>query len=223
MLERLREPGVRERIKAELWRTALGDETPEGIQLVHAIQPEARRFIGKRISEVAKELGRSPEETLLHLLEISEATAYVIRYVMSEEDVRLALSRPWISIGTDAPGQATDGPFADESAHPRGFGSMPRVLGHYVREVRLFSLEEAVRKMTSLPARRVGLFDRGLLRPGMFADITVFDPDRIRDRATYEEPTRYAEGIDYVIVNGKVVLDGGAMTSARPGRFLRRR
>jgi N-acyl-D-amino-acid deacylase len=223
MLERLRDPAMRERIKAELWRTGLGDETPDRTQVVGTELPEARLFVGKRISEVAKDVGRTPEEALLHVLEISEGTAYVVRYVMSEDDVRLALSRPWISLCTDAGGQATDGPFAGESAHPRGFGSMPRVLGYYVRDVRLFSLEEAVRKMTSLPARRVGLYERGLLRPGMFADITVFDPERVRDRATYEEPTRYAEGIDYVVVNGRVVLDGGAMTSERPGRFLRRR
>ena len=223
MLERLRDPTQRERIKRELWRTALGDEAADGIQVIVAEDAVARPFIGKRISDVARELKRTPEEALLHLVESSEGTIGVVRYLMNEDDVRLALSRPWISIGTDAPGQAIDGPFAGESAHPRAFGSMPRVLGHYAREVRLFPLEEAVRKMTSLPARRVRLFDRGLLRPGMFADIAVFDPDRVRDLATYEAPTRYPEGIEYVIVNGKIVLDGGTMTSERPGRFLRRR
>jgi N-acyl-D-aspartate/D-glutamate deacylase len=186
-------------------------------------RPELKPYVGLRISEIAERTGRTSEEALLHLVEISEGAVGVIRYVMSEDDVRLALSRPWVSLCTDSPGQAVDGPFVGESAHPRGFGSMPRVLGHYVREVRLFSLEEAVRKMTSLPARRVGLYERGILRPGMFADIAVFDPEQIRDLATFENPTRYSEGVDYVIVNGRLVLDEGRMSSERPGRFVRRR
>jgi N-acyl-D-amino-acid deacylase len=223
MLERLRDAAARERIKAELWRTALGDETPDRIQVFATARPEVRPYVGMRLSEVAERIGRTPEEALLHLVEIGEGAVAVIRHVMSEDDVRLALSRPWVSLCTDSPGQAVDGPFAGESAHPRGFGSMPRVLGHYVREVRLFSLEEAVRKMSSMPARRVGLYDRGLLRPGMFADITVFDPERIRDVATFETPTRYSEGVDYLVVNGRIVIEAGAMTPERPGRFLRRR
>ncbi|HYX90359.1 MAG TPA: D-aminoacylase [Myxococcaceae bacterium] len=222
MLERLQDSTVRERIKAELWRTAVGDETPDRIQVFASPRPEVKPYLGLRISEISERTGRTPEEALLHLVEISEGAVGAIRYVMSEDDVRLALSRPWVSLCTDSAGKAIDGPFAGESAHPRGFGSMPRVLGHYVREVRLFSIEDAVRKMTSLPARRVGLYERGLLRPGMFADITVFDPERIRDVATFENPTRYSEGVDYVVVNGRVVLDAGRMSSERPGRFLRR-
>jgi N-acyl-D-aspartate/D-glutamate deacylase len=140
---------------------------------------------------------------------------------MSEEDVQLGLKQPWVSLGIDAGGQAVDGPFAGELTHPRAFGSAARVLGRYARDLHLFSVEEAVRKMTSQPAQRMGLYDRGLLRAGMAADVTVFDPSTVRDLATYENPLRYAEGIDYVIVNGKVVLDAGKLTPARPGRILK--
>jgi N-acyl-D-aspartate/D-glutamate deacylase len=139
---------------------------------------------------------------------------------MSEDDVSFGLSLPWVSLDGDSPGQATDGPFAEDLTHPRAFGSAPRLLGHYARDRRLFSVEEAVRKMTSLPARRMRLADRGLLRPGMAADITVFDPARVIDRATFEAPLRYPEGIDWVVVNGQIVLDQGKLTEARPGRFL---
>ena len=123
---------------------------------------------------------------------------------------------------TDDPGQSTDGPFAKRRGHPRGFGSAPRLLGHYARDLGLFSIEEAVRKMTSLPARRMRLPDRGVLRPGMAADLVVFDPAKVIDRATFADPSQYPEGIDTVIVNGRVVLDEGKLTAERPGRPLRR-
>ena len=135
--------------------------------------------------------------------------------------MQLGLREPWISLGIDDAGQALDGPFEGQRGHPRGFGSAARILGHYSRDLHLFPVEEAVRKMTSQPAQRLGLYDRGLLRPGMAADITVFDPATVRDLATYDEPLRYSEGIEYVVVNGKVVLDAGKMTKERPGRFLK--
>ena len=145
----------------------------------------------------------------------------VVRFVMSEDDVRLGWQQPWVALGTDDPGQGVDGPFADRRGHPRGFGSAPRLLGHYARDLKLFPVEEAVRRMTSLPARRMRLPDRGLLRPGMAADLVIFDPARVRDRATFEQPAQFPEGIDTVIVNGAVVLDEGKLTPARPGRPLR--
>ena len=137
--------------------------------------------------------------------------------------MQLGLKQPWISLGVDDPGHAVDGPFAGQGGHPRGFGSAPRLLGHYARDLHLFSVEEAVRKMTSQPAQRMSLYDRGLLRPGMAADVAVFDPATVRDVATYEDPLRYADGIEYVIVNGRLVLDAGAMTRERPGRILKLR
>jgi N-acyl-D-amino-acid deacylase len=135
--------------------------------------------------------------------------------------VRLGLSQPWVAMDTDYGAMAIDGPFAAEgSAHPRAFASTARILGHYARDERLFSMEEAVRKMTSLPARRIGLQDRGLIRVGMKADLVAFDPATVRDTATFERPLAYPEGIPYVVVNGKIVLDNGKRTRERPGRPL---
>jgi N-acyl-D-aspartate/D-glutamate deacylase len=140
----------------------------------------------------------------------------------TDEDMTLALSQPWCSIGSDGSAYATDGPLRRGNPHPRNFGTFPRVLGVYVRGMKLLRLEDAVRKMTSLNAAKVGLADRGLLRPGQFADIAIFDPDRVIDRATYTEPFQYSEGIETVIVNGQVVFENGEHTGAMPGRALRR-
>jgi len=140
---------------------------------------------------------------------------------MSEDDVKLAMTRPWVSVGTDHPAFGTTGPFAEFPAHPRGFGSFPRILGKYVREERVLTLEDAVRKMTSLAANRVRLRDRGLLKEGFFADVTVFDPATVRDVATFEDPNRNSIGIEYVLVNGQLALDGGKLTDTRAGRALR--
>jgi N-acyl-D-amino-acid deacylase len=140
----------------------------------------------------------------------------------TEKDMNLALVQPWCSIGSDGSAYATEGPLRRGNPHPRSFGTFPRVLGVYVRQLGLLRLEDAVRKMTSLNAAKLGIPDRGLLRPGCFADLTLFDPERIIDRATYEKPFQYSEGVEYVIVNGQVVLDRGKHTGARPGRALRR-
>src|SRR5262249_47117559 len=178
-------------------------------------------YLGKRLSQVAAEMGKTPEDTLLDLIELAHTRIGVVRFSMSEDDVQLGLRQPWVSLGIDAAGYATDGPFADQMTHPRAFGSAARWLGHYARDLHLFSIEEGVRKITSQPAQRLGLYDRGLVRPGMAADLAVFDPASLRDLATYEHPLRYSEGIEYVIVNGKVVLDGGKLTAERPGRILK--
>ena len=223
MLKRFNDPAQRARIKAELWQHGgLGQETPDGILLTYSPVDVVNPYLGKRLSAVAQEMGRSPEDALLDLLALARGQLGVVRFVMSEEDVQLGLRQPWVSICTDATGQALDGSFAGEGAHPRAFGSAPRLLGHYARDLALFSQEEAVRKMTSLPARRMRLWDRGILRPGMAADVTVFDAEKVRDVATYEDSLAYSEGIEYVLVNGKVVLDGGKLTAERPGRFLAR-
>src|SRR5258707_4230835 len=168
-------------------------------------------------------MGKSPEDALLDLVEADRGNVSVVCFVMSEEDVQLGLRQRWVALGIDEPGQAVDGPFGEELVHARGYGAAPRLIGRYARDLKLFSVEEAVRKMTSLPARRMRLSDRGVLRPGMAADVTVFDPATIRDLATYERPLRYPEGVEYVIVNGKVVLDAGRLTDERPGRPLLRR
>jgi dihydroorotase/N-acyl-D-amino-acid deacylase len=140
---------------------------------------------------------------------------------MNEDDVRTALRSPLVSVGTDSGAKAIDGPMSESKSHPRGWGSFPRILGRYVRDEHLLRLEDAIRKMTSQPAARVHLDDRGILRPGMAADITVFDPATIRDLATFEQPAQYSIGVKYVLVNGRAVIFDGQITSERPGRALR--
>ena len=222
MIARLHDPAQRTKIKAGLWNGGLGEEKAQQILVVSCINPALKKFMGKRLDAIAQEQGKSNEEALLDLVEQDRANVGVVRFGMSEDDVRLGLSQPWVSLGVDNPGQAIDGPFAKTMAHPRGFGAAPRLLGHYARDLKLFSVEEAVRRLTSLPARRMHLWTRGLLRPGMIADVAVFDPRTVKDLATYEKPLVYSEGIDTVIVSGKVVLDGGKLTAARPGRAIRR-
>jgi dihydroorotase/N-acyl-D-amino-acid deacylase len=221
MIERFRDAAQREKIKSQLWSGGLGREAADGILLVSSVSPAVKQYLGKRLSAAAKEMGRTPEDALLDLIELAHTRIGVVRFTMSEDDVQLGLKQPWVSLGIDAGGQAVDGPFAGDLTHPRAFGSAARLLGRYARDLHLFSVEEAVRKMTSQPAQRMGLYDRGLLRPGMAADVTVFEPSTVRDLATYENPLRYAEGIHYVIVNGKVVLDAGKLTPERPGRILK--
>jgi len=222
MIARFHDPAARARIEKELWHGGLGAETPDGILVAAVVNPALEKHVGQRLDEIARSLGKTPEDALLDLVEADRAQTEVVRFVMSEDDVRLALQRPWVAMCTDDPGQSKDGPFAKRRGHPRGFGSAPRLLGHYARDLGLFSVEEAVRKMTSLPARRMRLEGRGVLRPWMAADLVVFDPAKVVDRATYADPSRYPEGIDTVIVNGKVVLDEGKLTAERPGRPLRR-
>lgn len=228
MIARFHDPAQRERILREIREGESGDQgwktrRPENIMITDAVSPAVQKWRGKRLSEVASALSASPEEALITLVEQDRASVMVVRFAMSEEDLQVALRKSWVSIGADSGAVAIDGPLAGDRPHPRAFGTMPRVLGRYARELGLFSVEEAVRRMTSQAARRVGLLDRGLLRPGMMADVVVFDPGRIRDRATFEQPTQYSEGVEHVIVNGRVVLEAGRMTGERPGRALRHR
>src|SRR5438552_11846297 len=198
------------------------DLKPEHILRLADVNPEAKKHVGKRLDAVARDLGKTPAEALVDLVEMDRAKVGVARFGLNEDDVKLALSQPWVAMDTDAGAMAIDGPFAAEgSAHPRAFASTARILGHYARDERLFTMEEAVRKMTSLPARRLGLQDRGLIRVGMKADLVAFDPATVRDTASFEKPMAYPEGIPYVVVNGKFVLDNGRRTRERPGRPLR--
>ena len=185
------------------------------------LNSELERWSGKRLDDIAREMGVTPEEALLELVEMDRASTSVVRFSMNEDDLQAALRKSWVALGADSGAMTVDGPLGKEKRHPRAFGTMPRVLGRYARDLGLFTTEEAVRRMTSLAARRVGLFDRGLLRPGMMADVVVFDPARIRDRATYEDSRLYSEGIEHVIVNGSPVLESGRMTGQRSGRALR--
>jgi N-acyl-D-aspartate/D-glutamate deacylase len=183
--------------------------------------PALQRYVGLRLDDVARERHTPIGEALLDLVESDHANTTQVVFVKSEADVQTILRSPWVALGSDSGAQAVDGPFAHFGTHPRAFGAASRIVGPYVRDLHLFSLEEAVRRLTSLPARRVGLLDRGVLRPGMFADLVVFDPATIRDTATYLQPLQYAEGVEEVVVNGRLVLDHGRLTDERPGRALR--
>jgi len=216
--------GVYERILSEIKSS---DFHPEDILILSVVDPKLKHFVGKRLDEVAREMTSSegepadPAEALIELVKLDRGGTVVARFGMHEDDVKLGLSQPWVAMDTDYGAMGIDGLFAaDGSAHPRAFATTARILGYYARDQRLFTVEEAVRKMTSLPARRLGLQDRGLLRVGMKADLAAFDPATVRDTATFEKPMAYPEGIPHVVVNGKLVLDGGKRTQHRPGRPL---
>lgn len=172
------------------------------------------------MSEVIQALGRPGIDVLFELLENNGGSVPTVYFHHSEDDMRYALRQPWVSIGSDGTAVTAEGPLAAGHPHPRYFGTFPRVLGRYVREEKVITLEEAIRKMTSANAAKISQFDRGLLRPGMAADVTVFNAATIIDNATYEKPHQYASGVEYVIVNGKVVLEKGRHTGARPGTIL---
>src|SRR5437764_9390829 len=182
--------------------------------------PQYKTFKVKRINEVNLALGTPWIDTQFDLLINNNGSVPTVYFHHSEEDMRYALKQPWVSIGSDGTAVTTEGPLAAGSPHPRYFGTFPRVLGRYVREDKVLTMEEAIRKMTSANAAKIHQFDRGLLRPGMAADVTVFNPATIIDNATYEKPHQYATGVEYVIVNGKIVLDKGQHNGARPGAIL---
>ncbi|HEV2351529.1 MAG TPA: D-aminoacylase [Terriglobia bacterium] len=190
-----------------------------GVMLASVQKPENKKYEGKRLDEIARAMNEDPVDALCDLLISENATPMAIYFEMSEPDVDLAMKQPWVGFGSDGvavnPGMAFMG-----RPHPRFYGTFPRVLGVYVREKHVLTLPDAIRKMTSLAAQITGLTDRGLLRPGMAADVTLFDPNTVKDMATFENPAQYPVGIPYVIVNGVVVIDHGQHTGARPGRVL---
>lgn len=228
MIERLRDPEQRSRIKRDILHPASGVQSfylgagGAGGVLVAGVLADSLRYLeGMTVMEVSALWGMEPLEALIELVIRDHANTGAIYFSMDEADVRSAIGHWWTSFCTDYGAVATDGILSEDRVHPRVYGSFTRVLGRYVREHRALRLEDAIRKMTSLPAQRVGLLDRGLLRPDMAADITVFDPRTVIDRATFEEPHQYSEGIRWVLVNGEVVLDDGEFTDRRPGRGLR--
>jgi N-acyl-D-amino-acid deacylase len=220
MLERLRNKEQRALIEVEVTNGWADADVPERIRVTSCVLPEAKPAEGKTVAELAKARGVTPAAALVDLVLADRGNTDVIRFWVDEPDLRLAMRQPWTSFGSDAAAVAVDGPLAAEGTHPRTFGSMPRVLGTYVREQALFPLEEAVRKMTSLPAARLGLADRGLLRAGMAADVVVFDGATVAATATYQNPRQYPLGVELVLVNGQIVLRDGIRTEARPGRPL---
>ncbi len=229
MLRRLRDPSLRPRLESEInngipgnnWYnhyTATGGW--EGMLLVSFSNPAYKRFEGKRMSEAIAAIGRKPLDVLFELLENNGGSVPTVYFHHSEDDMRFALRQPFVSIGSDGTAVKTEGPLARGNPHPRYYGTFPRVLGRYVREEKVLTLEDAVRKMTSANAAKARQLDRGILRPGQWADVTVFNPATIIDHATFEQPHQYSTGIEYVFVNGALVLEKGRHTGARPGMVL---
>jgi N-acyl-D-amino-acid deacylase len=228
MIERLKDPATRARIRKEMetpssewdneWEEVPG---PEAILVSVVHNPKLLPLQGKTIAEIAKMWGEDPIDTIFDLLIQDDAYTYVAVFGMSEPDVSLALAQPWVSICNDSQGTAPDGLLGKEHPHPRAYGTFPRILRKYVREEKKLPLEEAIRKFTALPAEQMRLSDRGVLKAGMWADVVIFDPATIRDVATFENPNQLSQGMQYVLVNGTPVIDGGKMTNALPGKVIR--
>jgi N-acyl-D-aspartate/D-glutamate deacylase len=230
LLARLQDPGARARVKKDLasdhldWENLFHDVGgAPGVLLASVESPDLEKFEGKRLSDVAAEWKKSPEDTLMDFILQDRGQTGAIYFMASEEDLKTGLKQSWTSIGLDANAMALDGPTFEPHTHPRAFGSMARFLGRYVRDERLMPLEEAVRKITSLPAQRQRLTERGLLRAGYYADVTVFDPSSILDHATFEKPNALSTGVDAVLVNGQVEYERGRPTGVTAGRVLRGR
>ncbi len=227
MVERLKDPATRERIRKDMltpskdwdneWQEIPG---PEAIQIGIVQNPKMLPLQGKRLSEIAKLWNKEPMDALFDFL-IEDPFAGVAVFGMSQPDVTLALQQPWVGIDNDSSGTSPEGLLGQEHPHPRAYGTFPRILRKYVREGKVLTLEDAIRKMSALPAQRLRLSDRGVLKSGMWADVVVFDPATIRDLATFENPNQLSEGMEYVLVNGVPVIDQGKMTGKLPGKVLR--
>jgi len=228
LVRRIGEAATRGRIVREMRTTGMGFEnlclaagSPERILLVGFKTGALKPFTGKTLAEVAHLRGKDPWETILDLIAEDGTRINVVFFLMSEENVRKEIALPWVSFGSDAGSMAPEGAFLRSSTHPRAYGNFARLLGKYVREEKRIPLEEAVRRLSGLPAENLGLDRRGLLQEGMFADVVVFDPATVADRATYDDPHRYAVGVRHVFVNGVHVLKDGEHTGALPGRALK--
>ena len=228
LLERLKDPATRSRIKKEMatehsdWENLyLASGGASGILVSGIVNPDLKKYDGKTLAQIAAEQKKDPLDALFDLVMADKAQPGAIYFIASEQDLRYGLKQAWTSIGLDAPEMSLDGPLYDSHTHPRAFGSMPRLLGYYVRDQHLLPLEQAVRKITSLPAQRERLLDRGLLKPGYFADVTIFDPATILDKATYQDPAQLSEGVKYVFVNGKLEFEHGQQTGVKAGTVLK--
>ena len=225
--ERLRDPDVRARVAGEMlarqddWENLMLGATPEGTLLVGFRNPDLRGYIGRTLAEVAAERGTTAQETAMDLVVEDGSRVQVVYFLMSEDNVKRQIALPWVSFDSDAGSMAPEPPFTNASTHPRAYGNFARLLGKYVREEGVIPLEEAIRKLTSLPTSNLGITDRGMLTEGYYADVVVFDPATIIDHATFEDPHQYSTGVVHVFVNGGQVLRDGEHTGATPGRVVR--
>jgi N-acyl-D-amino-acid deacylase len=227
LFKRLRDPATREKIAAEVrvdsnaWENLyLAAGSPDKIVLTGFKSEKLKPLTGKTLAEVAKMRGKDPIETIMDLISEDESRIDSMYFLMSEENVRKELTKPWISFGSDESSQAPEGVFLKSNPHPRAYGNFARVLGKYARDDKMLALPEAVRRLSALPATNLGLDHRGFIQEGMFADVVVFDPATIADRATFDKPHQYAVGMKHVFVNGVQVLKDGEHTGAKPGRAL---
>ena len=227
LVERLKDPVTRARIRKDMltpskewdneWQEIPG---PDAIMIGAVENPGLTPLLGKRLSEVAKLWNKDPMDALFDIL-IQDPSTEVAVFGMSQPDVTLALQQPWVAIDNDSEGTSPQGILGQSHPHPRAYGTFPRILAKYVREEKVLTLEDAIRKFSALPAQRMRLTDRGVLKAGMWADVVIFDPATVRDRATFDDPNQLSEGMEYVLVNGVPVIDQGKMTGALPGRVLR--
>jgi N-acyl-D-aspartate/D-glutamate deacylase len=229
MLERLAEPGSRKRMEKDLlegipgWFNhylAMGEW--DNCQVASVKSEANKKFEGKNLAQIAEMTGKKPADAVWDLLLEEGGSVPAVYFLMSEEDVKYLMKKPWLSFGSDGTAVRPDGILGEGKPHPRWYGTFPRILGKYVRQEQVVPLEEAVRKMTSLNAEKLGIRDRGTIAAGMKADLAIFDPETVLDQATFEQPHQFPVGIEYVVVNGVTVLEKGEYTDARPGRILRK-
>lgn len=228
LLERLRDPAIRRRIKAEMaaehptWENLyLGSGGASGVMISGVVNPDLKKYDGKTVAQMAQAEKKDPLDALFDFVLGDKAQTGALYFIANEQDLQYGLKQAWTSIGLDANETSLDGPIFEAHNHPRAWGSMPRFLGHYVRDMHLVPLPQAIRKITSLPAQREHLMGRGLLKTGFFADITVFDPATIVDKATYTSPNEMSVGVNYVFVNGQLEFEDGKLTGVTAGRALR--
>jgi N-acyl-D-amino-acid deacylase len=225
--KRLQDPAIRQRVATEMrtptdaWESLLlAAGSPEHVVLAGFKADSLKRYTGKTLAAVAKLRGTSPEETAMDLVIRDGTRVGTIYFIINEDNIVQQLKKPWVSVGSDAGSLATEGAFLKSNPHPRAYGSFARVLGKYTRDEQVLTLQEAVRRMSALPATNLRLARRGMLKGGYFADVVVFDPKTIRDNATFEQPHQYASGMRHVLVNGVPVLRDGEHTGATPGRVV---
>ncbi len=227
LFKRLRDPATRAKIAAQVrvdsdeWENLyLAAGSPEKILLVGFKSEKLKPLTGKSLAEIAKMRGKDPVETIMDLISEDESRIESVYFLMSEENIKKELAKPWVSFGSDEASQAPEGAFLKANPHPRAYGNFARVIGKYTRDEKVLTLPEAIRRLSGLPATNLGLADRGFIKEGMYADVVIFDAETIADHATFEKPHQYATGMKHVLVNGKQVLKDGEHTGATPGRAL---